>query len=164
MTKNQGFSLIETMVYLFILSILIVVLIYALVVMIGVFTASRVERNLSQSAVSALGRVVQELRRANSATVISANQLSLNTTDWSGGAAVTTVQLSVQNDALMIQSGAGAATSLTLGHTQVSSLTFTKIVTTHSEAVKIALSLTDNRGQDPPVINFQTTVVLRGSY
>ena len=151
------------MVYLFILSILIVVLIYALVVMIGVFTASRVERNLSQSAVSALGRVVQELRRANSVTVISANQLSLNTTDWSGGA-VTTVQLSVQNDALMIQSGAGAATSLTLGHTQVSSLTFTKIVTTHSEAVKIALSLTDNRGQDPPVINFQTTTVLRGSY
>lgn len=152
----------ETMVYLFILSILTVALISALMVMIRSSAASRIERNLNQSAVSALGRVVQELRRANSATVISANQLSLNTTDWSGVA--TTVQLSVQGGVLMIQSGASAAVPLTLGHSQVSSLTFTKVTTKHSQAVRVQLSLTDSRGSAPTTLNFNTTTVLRGSY
>ena len=139
-----------------------VALINALIIMISVFTTSRVERNISQSAVSALGRVVQEVRRANVATVAGPTQLSLSTIDLSDNA--TTVQFSLQSGVLMIQSGAGTAIPLTLGHTQVSSLTFTKIITTHSEAVKIALSLTDDRDPDPSVINFQTTVVLRGSY
>lgn len=162
MNKQKGFSLIETVVYLFILSILSVALISSLVVMIRSLASSRIERNINQAAVSALDRVVQEIRKANAATVSGSTQLSLSTIDLNDNS--TTVQFSLQDGVLQIQSGAGAAVPLTIGHIQVSSLTFTKITTAHSEAVKIALSLTDNRGQNPPVLNFQTTAVLRGAY
>ncbi len=149
------------LVYLFILTILAVVLVNVLVVMINSFTTARVTRNLNQTATGALGRVVGELRQAKSATV-SETTLTLTTTD-SGGAPITNV-FSLQDGALMLRVGSGAAVALTTGNGQVSALTFTKITTAHSQAVKVALGLTDSRGRAPTTLNFYATAVLRGSY
>lgn len=162
MKTSRGFSLVEMLIYLFILTLLAIVLVHALVTMINAFGRTQASRNLSQTATVALGRVVQEIRQAKSATVASSNQLLLSTTD-SGGNPITT-QFSLSGSALMIQVGAATAAALTTGHSQVSSLIFTKITTTHSQAVRVQLALTDTRGHTPTTLNFYTTAVLRGSY
>ncbi|MBI2100192.1 MAG: prepilin-type N-terminal cleavage/methylation domain-containing protein [Candidatus Vogelbacteria bacterium] len=162
MKTARGFSLVEMLAYLFILTLLSLVLVNVLVLIINSFTAAQAARNLNQTATVALGRMMQEIRQAKSATVPSANQLSLTTTDSAGDPI--TVSFSVAGGVLNLQTGAGAAVALTTGHSQVSALTFTKITTANSEAVRVQLTLTDDRGQSPPTINFYTTAVLRGSY
>lgn len=162
MINHRGFSLIEMLIYLFILTLLAVVLVNVLVVMINSFTMAQVSRNLNQTATAALGRVVQEIRQAESATVASSDQLALSVTDASGNPITT--QFSLSGGALMIQVGAGSAGALTTGHSQVSALIFTKITTTHSQAVRVQLALTDSRGDTPTTLNFYTTAVLRGGY
>ncbi len=158
---KRGFTLVETVVYLFILALISTVVITLLVNMLQAFYRFRAMERVAHSAEVALGRFSREVRRAISINSLGGSTLTLNTTDGSGNP--TTITFSTANNVLMITEGAGAAATSTDVNVAVSSLIFRNI-SAMPPAVRMELGLTDGGMLQGRTFKFYDTAVLRGSY
>lgn len=166
--SSRGYTLVEMLVYVAILSFLMVVLIGSIVVIINSFTRVRVVRAVAEVGGGALERIVREIRQASAITTAgsafdsSPGVLQLATTDSNGDD--TAIVFALSGNDLTIQEGVNATSTLLGGPVYVSSLIFRQLSTTTASGVKIELSLADERLPGMSPITFYTTAVLRGSY
>lgn len=165
---QKGFSLIEMIIYVAILSVLTIVTVNATFETVRVFAEFRVSKNLNSSAVSFLERITREIRAANdidlaqSTLGVNPGRLTLLIKD--AGGANTTVEFYVENGKLKIKEGGVATGSLTSSSVVVNNFTVRSLLNPNSSAIKIELDLTATRGGISKNRHFYSTIALRGNY
>lgn len=166
--KNSGFSLVEILVYIAIFAALSVVIINSFSVIVASFNSTRTSRDLLEGGNTSFERITREIRLANS--VDSANSvlgstpgtLQMNSTNSGGSARI--VKIILESGAVNLYEDGTLTGNLLGSNVQATSLIFRKITTTAGTAVKVEMTLQDQRGKDHRSEKFYDTVILRGDY
>lgn len=161
---NQGFTIIEVLVYVAILGIVSVAIIASSMVVNSSFNKTRVTRNLLESGNNGMERITREIRQANSIDIASSTfgsnpgVLTLNGKDSGGSARI--VKFSVLSGSLNIYENNSLLDDLLNQNVTATNLIFRRISTGAGEAVKIELTLNNGTISE----KFYDTVILRGGY
>ena len=167
-TNQSGYSLVEAVIYTALVALLSVLLIGCLFIMYRSFKETRANRDLLDSAHTAMERMTREIHTAASvdsaASTLgtSPGVLRLNTTD-SGGSAKT-IQFGLSSGTIQMQDSGSYYGDLTTNKVSISSLVFTEITTTSGTAVRVELSMQALRSPSNKSISLSDTIALRGSY
>jgi prepilin-type N-terminal cleavage/methylation domain-containing protein len=167
-STRKGFSLIEMIVYVVILSFLILVLINTLHSVMVTYRHVRVQRAIETSAFTALERVTKEIRNGisidtSNSTFNSTNgKLTLSTK--SPTEVTKTVALYLDQGVLKISENGTYTGQLTASSTTITDFTLVHITQEETEAIKITLTLQAGSGAYIKREDFYTTAVLRGTY
>lgn len=168
-SSRQGFSIVEMIIYVGLLAIILVATVNMLLVMTKAYGYLKFSRHIQSSAITALDRMVRDIRNAESVNVsqstlgTSPGILTLNTT--TATSSPQTIQFFVSNGALRLKQDGGDIGPLTVSDVTVQNLIFRQMNTGISEAVKIELTLTAGTGRPTArSANFYATALLRDSY
>lgn len=159
--RQNGFSLIEMLVYTAILAFVIIFVFFSVTFIGRSYKILKSERAFTVSATSAMDRIVREVRKAGLLDD-SASTYGVNPGEFvlqPGN-----IRFFVENGVLKIQEGAGAPGALTFPDVSVIDFTVRKITTPHSEALKVEMGLRSVVGETEREKRFFDTAVLRGSY
>jgi Tfp pilus assembly protein PilW len=162
--NNRGFSLIEMLEYVSILSIIFLVIVNTSISFTGSYHTLSALRAADHAGIDALESITRAVRSAGSVTGTGA-ALSLSQT--SSGVSTTTqfylqggtIDVAVRVNGVLNTTISGP---LTASDASVTSLTFTQLATSTASAVKIDMTVQAASG---PVLKskvFHSTVILRG--
>lgn len=166
--RQKGFSLIEMLVYVSVLTIIIITIISIL------FTLTKSHRNavalkqIQSNALFSMDRVSKEIHNAKSVDIIQSlfgvnpGKLVINSIDTNGDTRV--VEFFLQEGVLKINENGIYSGQLTASSTFISNLVFRHIHEQKADAVKIEMQLTSGEGEFVRTENFYNTVILRDSY
>jgi prepilin-type N-terminal cleavage/methylation domain-containing protein len=158
---NQGFSLIEMLIYLAILVVIFLLIVQTVLSYTRSYRQLFVLRALDRSAYNSFERMTRDIRSATSITSTStAGTLVIAETSSSGVS--TTTKFYISNGKLLVDVNNVLIGPLTVKSTQVTSLTFQQLAGTTS-AIKIDMALTATSGPVSRSKLFHTTVLLQGS-
>lgn len=166
--KKTGFTLVEMIIYVAFFAILSVLTINATIMVMRSFYTLRITQSISQSATTAMERMSREIRNAynidttNSTLGTSPGRLTLLTKDDIGTLITAEFYVTAGNQINMKLAGADQG-SLMAKTVTVTNLVFTQITTANSKAVKVDMTLTDNRSGISKTVKYYDTIVLRGS-
>ncbi len=166
-TKNKkGFSLIEIIIYLAIFTMISLLVINSLLIVISSFTTIQTNKILLEAGMNSMERVSRDIRQSDSIDLINSNfsggVLQLNTTNDSGLPA--TVKFSDENSKLDLYEDNILSGNLLGPDVLLDKLTFRRINTKESEAVKIEMTIHNINSTLSKKVNFYDTITLRGSY
>ncbi len=153
--------------YVAILGALLVLTVNILMVMLRSFVGFQLIRELNQSAIVTLDRFSRAVHESGSIDTNTSvfgthpGRLVLNTLTSDGNP--TKIEFFVNAGAAQITAG-GVTASSTGRHITVSNLVFRQINTTHSQAVRVELTLGARRAGLERTGSYTATAVLRGSY
>lgn len=166
--SHKGFTLIEVIIYVSILALLLSSVTYGVTMLLKTYKNVKEVRRVENSSISAMDRMVREIRNATSINVGSSSLnntngvLALDTTDIDGDAA--TVRFYLRNSRVYVEENGVELGPLTQAQTRASSLTFSSIATSTAASVKIELTIMGSTSTPNLSKNFYSTTVLRGSY
>lgn len=166
--SNKGSTLLETLVYISILVIIILVLIGSLVVLSRSYRQVTVSRTLESSALLALDRITSGIRSsesinfANTTLNSSVGVLSLNARATSGTPYI--ARFYVQDGIVKMDVNGVFEGQLTSSSTQVTSLMFRHIDTPVSDAIRTEIIIEADVNGLTKTENFYTTTILKNSY
>lgn len=166
--STRGFSLVEMLLYIIILSFALLAVTQTLIVVARSYGVLRSAQRVEQEAALSLERMVREIRDGSSiddaGSILSVHpgKLLLNSTDVSG--LPQTVEFSLENGQLKFKENAVATGFLTSAKTSISNLVFRKISTARSKGVKIEMTMQSGTSTAARSENFYATAVLRDSY
>jgi type II secretory pathway pseudopilin PulG len=166
--KHRGMSLVELMVYMSMLVVLLGAIVQSVLMLTTHYRAVRNTRDIEDSAINVLDRLVREARSATDVATPYPNT-SFATTTFIATDSVTglstTTSFYIVNEKLHISQNGVNLGPLTKESVRVTGFDVRVIQTSNSKAIKIDLSLLSDEAT-PAVIskNFYNTVVLRGSY
>lgn len=161
--KQKGFSLLEMLIYVAILAFLMVTVVATLITMTRSYSILKVSKNLNHAAIVSLERMTREIRGASSVVV---GQSTLDASPGRLYLQVGTDTTEFYLDAGMLKVNVNGVYQgpLTTADVAINSLIFTLSTTTESEAIKIDLMMESGVNERHKREQFQSTVVLRGSY
>lgn len=161
MNKNKGYSLLETIIYVSLFSLLSIAVLSTIDFSSQAFRSARINNNLSQFGNLAMEKMNKTIKNGSSITVNSVFGTSpgvLEVLDVSG----TNTRFYVDSGTLqLLQGGINQGAVLNTG-INVESLVFRNITTGRGRAIKIELSL--RHVDSGRIENFQTTAILKNSY
>lgn len=167
---KRGFTLLEAVVYIAILSLIFVVAVHTTIVATSAFGKSRVKSALAAEGFLAMERVLHEIRLAhgidNDASVFGANPgvLKLKTRVSASDAMETTRTFDISSGILRLKEASGAPLPLS-GSIEITELTFTRIGTPDNpRAVRVTLAAESSYKTLRDTRKFYGTAVLRGGY
>ena len=165
---HQGFSLVEMLIYVSILSLMLVVIINT----IGTLTSSlrriKSTKAIESSSIAVLERVIRETRDATSVngaqSVLGSNPgtLSLNSKDINGNAR--TVLFSVIGGRLHVTENGVDQGPLTQGEITIQNIVFQSTTTQNSTGIKVDLKMSAGTSTAYRSEQFYSSAVLRGAY
>ncbi|MDO8594048.1 MAG: prepilin-type N-terminal cleavage/methylation domain-containing protein [bacterium] len=167
-SSQRGFSLVEMLFYIAILSLALLVVTQTLVVLMRSYGVLRGAQHIEEDVGGALDRMVREIRDANgvddAGSVLGTHpgKLLLNTTTLAG--APRTVEFSLSAGQLLLKENGVVTGFLTSSSTSLSSLIFRKITSVRSKGVKIEMTMQSGTSTAARSENFYSTAVLRDSY
>lgn len=172
-TNKKGFTLVEMLIYLFIMTIISIALIQSLIIVFKSNRASFADANIRNSAYSAMEAMIREIRASQTIDAAnsilypsSAGVLQLDQIDSSGNPYIVKFATS-SAQTLNLYEGSTTPTfvgPLTLNGTKVLALIFNSINTGNSQAVRIQLELGATVNGISESQWFYSTIILRGSY
>ena len=162
--KKRGYSLIETVVYIALITIMLIISTSSIISIYRTFGVLRTERKISINAESALETMIRDIRSATSASVPAADALTLTTTAGS-------IIFSRVGTQLMRQDGANPQQAITGSDVRVINLAFlrARFPISESEALKsmiITINMTIEAGSGSFIksVPYTASAVLRGVY
>jgi type II secretory pathway pseudopilin PulG len=164
---NSGFSLVEMIMYIGILSIITTAIVLIATTLLGTFSQLKAYEDITRSSTLTLERISRELRRAESVDIAGSTlhsnpgSLVLHTTTLAG--VPSTVTIYVSGGRVMIQENSDTPSPLTSLGVVISTITFTHTIGTNTEGVLIELTAEKITGGTTVVKQFRTFVVLDGS-
>lgn len=158
---NRGVSLIETLFYIILFTLLSIVVINAMITMMKSFKETAIQRELAQSG-TIMEIISREIKKAYDISSLSSTDLVLNTKNESNNNKTVEFMLSGSN--LLFKENNILTGNLNVPNITITGLTFTQIITTKGKAVKITLSVRSKGDATPNTENFYDTIVLRGNY
>ncbi|MFA6355453.1 MAG: hypothetical protein WCW65_03450, partial [Candidatus Paceibacterota bacterium] len=134
------------------------------IIVLSSFSLIRTNHKLLDSGSIAMERITREIREAKSIDIANSNSeiLQLNSTDISSNPVI--VKIMNEGGSLNIYEDGVLVGNLLTSNIVLNSISFDRISTINSEAVKIKISLEDIKSKINRIENFYDTVVLRGSY
>ncbi len=165
--RNKGDSLIEMLIYVVLFTIFSIVFINSVMIMTKTYTRIRGNNAILDSSTSSMNRITSEIRNAvsvdsaHSTLDASPGVLTLNTTDSNGNAKV--VKFDVSNGAVRLTENSVVTGNITSSNVTVTNLVFRLITTIHGYAIKVEMTLRDNK-ITTHTENFYDTSILRGAY
>lgn len=165
-TNKKGFSLIEMLVYLAILTLMLWVIANILNSMIRTERVAASSKNVENAAIFGLDRIVREVRDASLVTAsstldVSPGVLSLSGLDVSGQAK--SVEFYLIQNVLHIKENGVDKGALTENNAKVTSLIFSVINNTNSKSVKTTMTVESGTSTTYKKETFYSTTILRGS-
>jgi len=164
--KQDGFSLVEIMIYLAIFTIISILVINSFLIVMSSFTTTRTNRDLLESGINSMERLSREIRQANNVDLIGSNLaggiLQLNSKDQLSNPVV--LKFSKENFLLNVYQDGVLSGNLLGQNISLDNLVFRQIITAKSEAVKIEMTIRDTRSKKNKTVNFYNTIILRGGY
>ena len=164
----RGFSLVEMLFYVAILSLSLLMIMQTLIVVMRSYGVFRAAQRIEREAGNALERVVREVRGAESINEAESTlgthpgELSLVSTDSVG--APHTVDFYLDEGKLSLKENGAVTGLLTSAKSTITDLVFRKIDSAHSQGVKIEMTLQAGGGSEARTEHFYATAVLRNSY
>lgn len=164
-TYKKGFSLVEMIVYVVILSIISMVIINMMVSITQTYRTVVAIRIAEHSGIDSMERMTREIRGAvtvdEGASVLGTNPgtLSLVTT---ANSVSTTTRFYVDSGVLKVDINGVYFGPLTLANTAVTNLTFNLLDNGVTEAVKIDMTIEGTVGESVKSKTFHSTIILRG--
>ncbi|MDO8482863.1 MAG: hypothetical protein Q7S86_03535 [bacterium] len=168
LNPRQGFSLVETIIYTGLLALILFAVTNMMLLMSHSYNYLKLSRHIHVSAVTALDRMVRDIRNAQSVDTgqstlgTSPGVLTLNTSTVSG--TPQTVQFYVSGGGIRVKQDGVDVGPVTLPDVALTNLVFRQISTGISSAVKIELTLQAGVGPSARSANFYATAILRDSY
>ena len=167
MKKKNGFTLIETIFYGAIITLISLFIIGSALMLVRVFGDIRLRSDINVSVRTALERIVREIRSAESIGAESVfdfhpGRLKLNIVDADDNPG--TVEFFVEGDNLVIRENAFSPEKLTSANVRVISLVFRQISTPVSKAVRVELEISGLSFREQKTEKFYDTAILRKSH
>lgn len=164
---NRGFSMVEMIVYLAILSVMLVSVVGTLRAMTRSYGSLRTAMNVERSAVGILERMLREVRDAKSidaASVLgsSPGKLILHSTDAAG--AEKTVEFSLSGGSVELKENGVSEGGLNASNVPATNLVFRSFDTGRSKGIKVELTLESGAAETARRAQFWGSAVLRDSY
>lgn len=165
---KKGYSLVEMLVYVTLLSLITLMVTQGVLTMTKVFSEFEIVRNIDHSGRSAMERMVYELKAAyNVDTGTSVfndvnGVLFLDADDDAGG--VKEIKIFIDNGQVKIEEDGVDMGYLTSQNVTVDELVFYHLSNTETQAVRMVLTLSATKGLAQKSVTFNTTAVLRGTY
>lgn len=166
--REVGFTLIEMLVYVAIVTVISVLVVGVLVSLSKSYAQLKITQSINESATSALNRMLLEIRQAYDVDTVASTfnvhpgQLTLDTTDILGNN--TEVSFLVSAGQIRVLENGIDAGVLTRANVQITSLIFEHLINGESEAVRVWMVLKGSIGKVTKEEVFSTAAVLRGSY
>lgn len=162
--QQKGFTLLELVIYVSILSLLMITVVTVLISMSQAYTTLKTSKNLNHAAVVSLERITREIRSAKS--VIEGQSVFDSTPGrlYLQTSVSTTTEFYIDEGLLKVDINDVYQGPLTTEDVTINSLVFTFSTTTNSQAVGVSLILESGVGERFRSEHFYSTVVLRGSY
>ncbi len=162
--KINGISLIESVIYLAIFSAMSIVVINSFIIILSSLSNIGLNHSLLNSGSMSMERISREIRQAKNIdlTNTTTESLQLNSTDVSGNS--TTIKFLKEGNALNIYKDGVLMDNLLTQNTIIDFISFNRISTANSEAVKVKITIEETRRNRTKVISFYDTVNLRGGY
>lgn len=161
--SERGFSLVEMIVYLSIMTIIALVIVQSVTIVIKSNKESFNNNLIENTAVSILERVKRETRRAKtidseeSSLANGIVQLNIVTNEQS----TSSIKVALQGDgSVFLHEDNIFIGPLTVSGAEVTQLSFKQIITEKSEALKIVMTIKSGDKTE----TFYSTQILRGSY
>ncbi len=162
--KNNGYTLVEMLGYLFALSLISVLVVNALLILSKAFISMKTSRAVGISAVVSFDQMVKEIRNAESVSLSS----DLKTSPGKlilimpVGSPTTTVEFSLGNSNSLHKFEDGVDQGvLTATGTEVSSIVFNVSTTSKSTAVSIDMVIKDSTERTQINERFYSTATMR---
>ena len=165
---KAGYSLIELLIYIAVFSALVILVMNVFIVFMSFFNEGRGNRAILESGNVVMDRISREVRGAvavrdsTSTFGSSFGTLDLDTFDSNNN--TTNIKFTVNNGGIDLIRGSTDLGNLLGSNVEVTNLVFRKIITAHSNAIKIEMTLKDKRDPNTLTQNFYNTVILRGGY
>jgi Tfp pilus assembly protein PilE len=164
----KGFSLVEMIVYIAILTLLVGVMLASLRSVVVTYRHIKISRAIETSALTALERITREIKNGQSITlaqsVFGTASSSITIVGKDTLETAKTSYIYLQNGVLKIREGGVEKGQLTSSTTQVTNFTLRLVDQTASDAIKIEMSLQAGAGDFIKNETFYSTAILRGSY
>lgn len=161
-TKN-GSSIIEIMIYLAIFTALSILVINSFIVILSSFNVTSMNRSLLESGTASMEKITREIRQAENIDASSTDaSLVLSSRDGSG-ALVSTKFINEEGKLNLYKDGEMEG-GLLDDNILITNLSFKRITTAESQAVKIEMTLEYSLGKETKSENFYNTIILRGGY
>lgn len=169
-SSRRGFSLIESIIYVSILAVILVVIVNTILISIRAFSEARVTQKITAEGRTAMERMLRSVRlahtidTANSILATTTGTLALTTVTSPADATEITRTYSLSSGTVMLQD-AILPRPLTSG-VEITELAFYAVsnTSTTSEAVRIQMRVRDTVGRFTDEKTFYGTATLRGSY
>jgi len=164
--RGRGFSLIETLVYAFVLGVVIMVVMAFILSMLTTIRNFQIARNINQAALVSVERIIQEARLSDSIDT----DLSVFSDDLSDAYLLgteeevsVTKRFFVEDGELKLSKTPGNTISLTPVNITVEKFLVENLVAPNSSGLKVEIELYDER-KPANIKSFYNSVILRGSY
>lgn len=165
---NRGLSLIESVIYVSLFAMLMLVAMSSLFTTVKAFSGVRVLRDIDDSSVTIMERMTRDIKTAVSVNMAQSvfgtdpGRLVLTTMTASG--TTMTVDYYVSGGAIRLRENGVDKGSLVSTKTHIDGVVFHYIANGATIGIKIDLHLTASRGVVSNTEHFYNTVQLRGTY
>ena len=165
-TSQSGFSLIEMLVYISVLSMIFIVVVATIVSFTSSYRTLTAHRVIEHSALSSFERLTRDIRGAtsidmgNSTFASNPGRLTLITTHK---AVSTTTKFYIENGILKLDVNGSYVGPLTTSKVTVTNMTYTLLSGSTTQAVRIQMTVQGSSGSVTQEKNYQSTIVLKGS-
>jgi Tfp pilus assembly protein PilE len=170
--NKKGISLVETVIYLAIFTMVSILVINSFITVIGSFATTRTNRSLMEAGINSMERMSREIRQADNVDVLNSSlngdTLHLNSKD--SGENLITIKFSKVNNDLNLYKCSGLVVcdtffgNLVGENISLDSLVFRRVITAQGEAIKIEMTLSDIYSKTNKTENFYNTIILKGGY
>jgi prepilin-type N-terminal cleavage/methylation domain-containing protein len=164
---RKGFSLIEMVIYIAILSVVFTVVVNIILSLTRSYSLLRTTRDINTGILVGFETMTREVKAADSVdgagSTLGAHPgvLKLNTT---ANGSSSSVEFYLSSTTLMMKRDGVVQGPLTGSGVSVTNLLFRQITASSSQAIKMDMTLQVEAGSTTKTINVYNTVVLRGSY
>jgi len=167
MTKDKGYSLIEMVLYVTILSFMLAIIINMLVIMNKSVRQFHALKSVQTSGELSLERIVREVRNAESYVTASS---TLNTSPGNlvlsgvdASSTTRTVEFFVKDNGVHMKENGVDLGSLTASDARVTNLVFRQTATPHSQLIRTEMTVESGTSTYYRSSKFYATAILRGS-
>ena len=157
--KQKGFSLIEMLIYVALISVMFLLIIKTILSFTGSYRQLAANRALEHTAINVLERMTRDIR---SASDVSVSGGALTVTQTSNNISTTT-QFYLQSGVVKIDVNGTYYGPLSISSAPVTNLTFTVISSSGPKAVKIDMTAQGISGTVTRVKTFHTTIIAKES-
>lgn len=162
--SKKGFTLVEMLVYVAILSVLSVVVINTSLSLARSYNSLKVSRNINSAAIISFERMTRDIRLA---TNVDTSTSTLNSHPGRLGLEIGTATTShyyLDGTTLRVIENGVDAGALTTGDVEITNLIFRTVTDNTLQAVKIEMTIESTLGNTTKTEKFYDFVTLRGTY